>query len=85
MIQHPDSWQRVRDEIDAARAQGQCTDPVVAFRDAEKLPYFQACVKEALRMFSPTTMGLPRLAPKEGITIAGRHFKEGTTLSVSSQ
>lgn len=85
MIQHPEAWLKVRKEIDVAKSRGQCLDRVVSFHDAEKLPYFQACVKEALRMFSPTTMGLPRMAPSGGITIGDRHFREGTILSVSSQ
>lgn len=84
-MQHPDAWRRIRAEIDAAQASGMCRGRVVAFRDAEKLPYLRACIKEALRMFSPTTMSLPRVVPKGGLTIAGRHFREGTTLSVSSQ
>ncbi|KAG9249736.1 cytochrome P450 [Emericellopsis atlantica] len=85
MIRHPKAWSTARDEIDAARAQGRCQHRVVSSHDAQSLPYVQACVKESLRLFSPTTMGLPRKAPKGGITIAGRHFAESTTLSVSSQ
>ncbi|KAG9249372.1 cytochrome P450 [Emericellopsis atlantica] len=85
MIRHPKAWSTARDEIDAARAQGRCQHRVVSSHDAQSLPYVQACVKESLRLFSPTTMGLPRKVPKGGITIAGRHFAEGTTLSVSSQ
>lgn len=85
MIQHPEVWTRVRNEIDDAQAKGLCLGCVVSFHDAEKLQYLRACIKEALRLFSPTTMGLPRMAPKDGITIADRHFQEGTILSVSSQ
>lgn len=85
MIQHPKAWLKVRCEIDAAQARGLCLDRVIAFHDAEQLPYFKACVKEALRIFSPTTMGLPRVVPKDGITIAGRRFQEGTILSISPQ
>lgn len=84
-IQHPEAWLTIRKEIDDAQARGLCQDRVVAFRHAEKLPYLQACVKESLRIFSPTTMGLPRVAPDGGLTIAGRYFQEGTILSVSSQ
>ncbi|XMA20785.1 hypothetical protein WAI453_013576 [Rhynchosporium graminicola] len=83
MIQHPEAWSKVRSEIDTAQARGLCLDPVITFNDAEQLPYFKACVKEALRIFSPTTMGLPRVVPKNGITIAGRLFREGTILSIS--
>lgn len=86
MIQHPASWQRLRDSIDEAQAKGLCLDRVISFHDAEQLPpFFEACVKEALRLFGPTTMGLPRVVPPSGITIGGRTFRPGTILSVSSQ
>ncbi|EXL39377.1 hypothetical protein FOCG_18016 [Fusarium oxysporum f. sp. radicis-lycopersici 26381] len=83
LIQHPEAWLRVRNEIDAAKAEGSCLGRVVSYRDAEKLTYLRACIKEALRMFSPTTMRLPRVIAKGGINIAGRHFQEGTILSIS--
>ncbi|ETS80694.1 hypothetical protein PFICI_08223 [Pestalotiopsis fici W106-1] len=85
MLRNRDSWLRARQEIVAAQAEGRCRDRVVSFDDAQKLPFLQACIKEALRMFGPTPMGLPRVAPKGGITIGGRHFAEGTTLSIHLQ
>jgi len=84
MIRHPDAWQRVRAEIESAKAeQGLCGDRVVSFEDAQKLPYLQACIKEALRVFGPVPMGLPRVAPKEGLTIGDRTFPAGTILSIN--
>lgn len=84
MIRHPTAWQRARAEIDAAReSDGLCADRVVSFDHAQKLPYLQACIKEALRVFGPVPMGLPRVAPKGGLTIGDRHFPAGTTLSIN--
>ncbi|EXK23604.1 hypothetical protein FOMG_19635 [Fusarium oxysporum f. sp. melonis 26406] len=83
LSRHPEDWLRVRDEIDDAIAKGLCHGRVVQFQDADKLTYLRACIKEALRVFSPTTMGLPRVVGKEGINIAGRYFQQGTVLSVS--
>jgi cytochrome P450 len=83
MIRHPTAWQRVRDEIDAARKEGFCTDRVVLFDHAQKLPYLQACIKEAMRVFGPVPMGLPRVAPREGIRIGDRSFPAGTILSIN--
>ncbi|KAK0617794.1 benzoate 4-monooxygenase cytochrome P450 [Bombardia bombarda] len=83
MIRHEDAWRRVRDEILVAQKTGGCKDRVVKFADAQKLVYLQACLKEALRMFGPVPMGLPRLAPKGGLTIGDRHFPEGTILSIN--
>jgi cytochrome P450 len=84
MLRHPSAWRRVRAEIDAAcRDRGLCADRVVAFDHAQQLPYLQACIKEALRVFGPVPMGLPRVAPKGGLTIGDRTFPAGTILSVN--
>ncbi len=84
MLRHPTAWARVRAEIDVARRdRGLCADRVVAFEHAQQLPYLQACIKEALRVFGPVPMGLPRVAPKGGLTIGGRTFPAGTILSIN--
>lgn len=82
-IRHPTAWQRVRDEIESARKEGRCTDRVIQFEHAQKLPYLQACIKEAMRVFGPVPMGLPRVAPKGGLTVGDRTFPAGTILSIN--
>jgi cytochrome P450 len=83
-LRHPTAWHRVREELDAARREkGICTDRVVAFEHAQQLSYLQACIKEALRVFGPVPMGLPRVAPKGGLTIGDRTFPAGTILSIN--
>jgi hypothetical protein len=57
---------------------------VVSFADTQKLPYLQACIKEALRICGPAPMGLPRTVPAEGVTIGDRTFAPGTILSVNA-
>lgn len=56
---------------------------MVSFADAQELHYLQACIKEALRVFHPVPMGLPRTVPEGGITIGERTFAKGTILSVT--
>lgn len=85
MIRHPDAWSRAREEIDRARKQnGICHDRIISYADAQKLPYLQACFKEALRMFHPVSMGTPRVVPRGGIMIGDRHFPAGTTVSLNT-
>ncbi|TLD04983.1 uncharacterized protein PgNI_10029, partial [Pyricularia grisea] len=68
----------------AAVAEGRCGTRVVAYADAQQLPYLQACVKEALRIHSPVAIGLPRVAPAPGgLEIGGRYFPPGTVISVN--
>ncbi|KAI0149376.1 cytochrome P450 [Pestalotiopsis sp. NC0098] len=81
-IRHPDAWRRCREEIAAAGLDG--SGHVISFSDAQKLPYLQACITEALRIFSPAPMGLPRVVGPEGLTIGGQTFPRGTTVSVSA-
>lgn len=76
------SWQRVRAEIQAARSQGLCQDRVISYSDSQELPYLQACINEALRMFSPAVFGLSRVVPEGGITIGARRFEKDTVLTV---
>jgi cytochrome P450 len=47
--------------------------------------FVQACVKEALRVFGPVPMGLPRIAPKGGLTIGARTIPEGTIVSINRE
>lgn len=82
MTRHPKIYKRVRDEIDAAQAEGRCRSQVIQFADAQRLEYLQACIKECLRIFGPFGSVLPRIAGKGGVTIGERTFREGTILSV---
>ncbi|KFH47378.1 Pisatin demethylase-like protein [Hapsidospora chrysogenum ATCC 11550] len=85
MLRHPNAWQRARDEIDEAiKTHGICQDPVVTFADTLKLPFLQACIKEAMRVFAPVPMGLPRVVPEGGLDIGDQHFTKGTIVSINS-
>ncbi|KAH7021349.1 cytochrome P450 [Microdochium trichocladiopsis] len=79
MIRHPHAWAKAREEIDAA---GLPDAEVIAYGDAQNLTYLQACIKEALRVFSPAPMTLPRVAPAGGLSIGDRVIPEGTIVSV---
>ncbi|KAF4974568.1 hypothetical protein FZEAL_8540 [Fusarium zealandicum] len=83
MIRHTDAWKRARIEIDEAVNRGICQDSIVSFADAQELPFFQACLKESLRVFGPVPMGLARVAPKGGLSVGDRTLPEGTIVSVS--
>ncbi|KAK7941445.1 uncharacterized protein PG986_013832 [Apiospora aurea] len=78
LVRHPEFRVRVQAEIAAAGLE----DRVVSYADAQGLRFLQACIKESLRLFGPVTMGFPRVAPKDGITIGDQTFPEGTILSV---
>jgi benzoate 4-monooxygenase len=50
----------------------------------KRVPYLEIVINEALRVHSTSALGLPRVAPEGGLTLSGRHFLEGTVLSVPS-
>ena len=53
---------------------------VMEYEDVKALPYLNACIDEALRMHSTSSMGLPRIMPDA--EFKGEHFKAGTECSV---
>lgn len=51
---------------------------------AHKLPYLDACIKEALRMTPAIGIPLERVAPEEGVELCGQFFAHGTVLGVNA-
>lgn len=86
MIRCPGAWERARKEVDGVLRKeggGDGKGGVVSYGDAQKMPYLQACIKEALRIFGPASMGLPRVVGKGGMTFDEYTIPEGTTVSVN--
>ena len=84
VMSHPRVHAALTSEIEEAVRAG--TVPAtgnVQWTESQGLVYFQACLKEALRIHNPVPMGLPRVAPKGGLTIGDKTLPEGTTVSVS--
>ncbi|KAH8594380.1 cytochrome P450 [Bisporella sp. PMI_857] len=82
LLKNPDCLQRLYRELNEAALNHQVSSPV-QYSEALELPYFQACMKEAYRFHPVSATPYPRVAPKEGIEIAGRFFPSGTVISVS--
>ncbi|KXT12771.1 hypothetical protein AC579_665, partial [Pseudocercospora musae] len=68
--------------IDAADRMGKLSKPVT-FAEAQDLPYFQAVLREALRMHPAVGLLLERLVPKGGAEIGGVFLPEGTIVGAS--
>ncbi|KAL7949968.1 cytochrome P450 [Trichoderma barbatum] len=78
----PGCQERIHAELDAVRAQGQISSSPT-FEETKQLPYFQACISEAMRYHPTTGTTLPRVVPKGGAEIDGYFLPEGTTVGIS--
>jgi hypothetical protein len=73
LLKNPTCKTKLTDEIDRMRATGQLSDPVL-FQEADKMPYLQAVIFEAMRLHPAFGMHLPRVVPEEGAVIQGQYI-----------
>ena len=78
----PAAYVKLRNEIDAAIAQGNLSYPVATYAETQRLPYLSACISEGIRMYPPLFGLKGKLAPKGGDTINGIFIPEGTEVAV---
>ncbi|KAI3553090.1 cytochrome P450 [Colletotrichum abscissum] len=78
LLTNPDAHKRLTDEIRSTFKE----ESEIDFTSVSNLPYLLACLEEALRLYPPVPIGLPRIVPKGGATIADHYVPEDTTVSV---
>lgn len=82
LLRHPAALARLRAELDDAGRRGvfaDCATGLVTWHESQKLPYLDACVKEAFRMHPAPGLPMERIVPPQGADIAG-HFVPGGTI-----
>lgn len=82
LLKNPASKAKLLAELDAARNEGRLSSPV-SLAEADRLPYLQAVMYEALRLHPAVGMSLPRVSPRSGATVAGRFIPAGTTVGAN--
>ncbi|KIX02848.1 uncharacterized protein Z518_08791 [Rhinocladiella mackenziei CBS 650.93] len=82
LLKSPLIMAKVVDEIDAADRACQLSE-FVTWQESNRLPYLQACIKEAIRMHPAVGLILERYVPKGGIALAGHYFPEGTIVGIN--
>lgn len=55
----------------------------LSWTEAQGLPYFQACLREAMRVRPAVGLNITRLVPPEGTELDGQFFKAGTRIAVN--
>ena len=81
LLANPECLSKLRAELDAVI---EPSEIVIPYDKVRHLPYLRACLDEALRLFPPTTFGLPRRTPKEGAPILGDFIPGETSVSISA-
>lgn len=83
LCKNPRCYNLVQDEIDRMEDSGDLS-PIVTFAEANRMPYLQACMKEAMRLHPAVGMLLERIVPAEGFEIApGIHLPAGTCIGIN--
>ncbi|KAF2797408.1 cytochrome P450 [Melanomma pulvis-pyrius CBS 109.77] len=78
LLKNPECMSKLVHEIRASFA----GSADMHMEDVAALPYLNACMKEALRLYPPVASGLPRLTPPAGSTICGEYIPGGYTVTV---
>lgn len=83
VLRKPEVYKRLQKEVDEATKRGQLSEKVT-FQEAQKLEYFQACLKEALRLRPAVGVDIVRFVPPGGADIDGKWYPAGTRVAVNA-
>jgi cytochrome P450 len=75
ILSTPSTYEKLRDEI---RSEFSSTDEIT-LQKLVALPYLNATLNEALRMYPPVPLAMPRVSPKGGGMVDGHHIPEGVS------
>ena len=81
LLKNPQCYQKLMAEIDEAIKEGAVEDRptgLISWAESQKLPYLDACIKEAFRLHPATGLLLERVVPPQGAEICGEHIAGGT-------
>jgi cytochrome P450 len=81
LCQNSEVMKKLRLELAKAKEKGELSD-LAKYQEAAKLPYLQAVIKEGMRLHPVASFPMPRVVPKGGATLVGRHFREGDVVGI---
>lgn len=89
LLRNPATLKKLREELDTAVTDGRLrniaeTQGCISWAESQRLPYFDACVKEAFRLHPAVGLPLERIVPADGVEVAGTYIPGGTIVGVSA-
>ncbi|KAL4810657.1 cytochrome P450 [Aspergillus unguis] len=83
LMTNPPVVSKLQHELDTAVKNGGISRPVITHNLTQSLPYLQACVKEALRIWPPVIGLMQKVVPPGGDTLHGEFVPGGTQIGYS--
>jgi len=83
VLRRPPVYAKLQKEISDAAARGDLSD-YITWQEAQKLDYFQACLKEALRLRPAVGVNITRVVPPGGADIDGKWYPGGVNVAVNA-
>jgi cytochrome P450 len=83
ILKVPSFYNKICAEIDAANSAGRLSD-MISYQEAQQLPYFQAALKEAMRVRPAVGLNITRHVPASGAEIDGQWYPGDTRVALNA-
>ena len=83
ILKNPYVYERICNEIDAADKEGRLSD-IIQYSEAQNLVFFQAALKEAMRVRPAVGLNITRHIPPEGAEIDGKRYPGDTRVALNA-
>ncbi|KAF2091421.1 benzoate 4-monooxygenase cytochrome P450 [Saccharata proteae CBS 121410] len=79
LLKNPDVMKKLAEEVRGSFA----SKEEMTLESLRRLPFMNACLEEALRMYPPVPVGLPRRTPRQGFEVCGKLVPGNVTIMIS--
>ena len=83
ILKAPHIYDKICAEVDAADKEGRLSD-FISYAEAQQLPYFQAALKEAMRVRPAVGLNITRHVPPSGAEIDGQWYPGDTRVALNA-
>ena len=87
LLKNPRCYQKLMQELDGALESGTIEarpSGITTWAESQKLPYLDACIKEAFRLHPAAGLIIERIVPKQGAEICGEVIPGGTIVGCNA-